>query len=120
MGYIVNYKQVIGALLLIGGIFFLGLANYINKQVEAGNTQIFSAQQKVDQSSSLFGRNPVTNVIGKGITSGAQKKIDQGKADIGYYTVIAERCQVGGIALSLIGVGMIFLCRNKKGAKKRK
>ncbi len=120
MRYIVNYKQVIGALLLIGGIFLIGLANYINTQVEAGNSQIFSAQQKVDQSGSLFGRNPITNVLGKSITSGAQKKIDQGKADIEYYTVIAQRCQVGGIALAVIGAGMIFLCRNRKVTKRKK
>lgn len=118
MRYIVNYKQVIGILLLIAGIFFIGLANYINTQVEAGNEQIFGAQQKVDQSNSLFGRNPITNIIGQGITSGAQKKIDQGKADINYYTVIAQRCQVGGIILAVVGAGMIFFCRNKKGRKK--
>jgi hypothetical protein len=121
MRYIVNFKQVIGALLLIGGIFLVGLANYINTQVAAGNDQIFSAQKKVDQGNSLFSNNPITNVIGQSLTSGAQKKINQGKADIQYYTVIAQRCQVGGIALAVIGAGMIYFCRNKKSkAAKRK
>lgn len=115
-----NFKQVIGVLLFIGGVFLIGLSNYIKTQVAAGNEQIFGAQQKVDQANSLFGRNPLTNVIGQGITSGAQKKIEQGKADISYYTVIADRCQVGGIALVIIGAGVVYFCRKKKTTSKKK
>ncbi|MBS0648257.1 MAG: hypothetical protein JSS10_03420 [Verrucomicrobia bacterium] len=114
-----NLKQVIGVLLFIAGVFLIGLSNYIKTQVAQGNEQIFGAQQKVDQANGLFGRNPITNVIGQGITSGAQKKIDQGKADISYYTVVANRCQVGGIVLVILGAGIVYLCRKKTASKKK-
>jgi len=44
-----NYKQVLGIMILIGGIILFSVGVYINKQVEEGNSQIFDAQRKVDQ-----------------------------------------------------------------------
>jgi hypothetical protein len=110
----VNVKQTLGAVLFVVGIGLLFLAHYINVQVEEGNSQIFSAQQKVDKGNSLFSLSPYSKPIGQSMTSSAQKKINEGKDTVAYYTVVAERCQVGGIAAMIVGAGMMIFLRKKK------
>ena len=110
-----NFKQIIGAVIFVGGIALLFLAHYINVQIEQGNTQIFSAQQKVDTGKGLFNRTPATKPIGEGLTSGAQRKIDEGRGTIAYYEIIAQRCQIGGIIALIVGAGMMYFLRTKKG-----
>ncbi len=109
-----NFKQILGALIFVGGIVLLFVAHYINTQIEEGNIQIFNAQKKVDQGSSLFNMTPYSKPIGQGLTSGAQKKINEGKGTIAYYTVVAQRCQISGIIAIVIGAGMMFLLRKKR------
>ena len=115
MRYIVNFKQILGAIIFVGGIVLLFIAHYINVQVEQGNTDIFNAQSKVDSSNSLFNMSPYSKPIGQGLTSGAQKQIDEGKGTVAYYTVMAQRCQIGGIVAIVVGAGMMFFLRRKKG-----
>lgn len=109
-----NFKQIIGALIFVGGLVLLYLAHYINVQIEAGNTQIFAGQQKVDQVNSMFDRTPATKPVGRGLTSSGQSQIDAGRGTIAYYTVIAQRCQIGGIIALVVGAGMMFFLRTKK------
>ena len=109
-----NVKQVIGGIIFVGGLGLLYLAHYINVQVEEGNTQILSGQQKVDQTNSLFNMSPYTKGVGQGLTSGAQQQINEGKGTVEYYTAIANRCRIGGIAALVVGAGMIFFFRKKK------
>jgi hypothetical protein len=110
----VNVKQVIGGIIFVGGLGLLYLAHYINVQVEAGNLQIFSAQQKVDSANSLFNMSSATKPIGKGLTSGAQSQINEGKGTVAYYTAMALKCQIGGYAALVVGAGMMFFFRKKK------
>lgn len=112
-----NYKQVLGIFAIIAGVILIFVGRYINGQVEAGNLEIASAQKKVNSANSLFSRNPVTKQIGQGMTSGAQSKINAGQEDVNYYTIVAERCQLGGIALIVVGAGMVFFFRTKKKRK---
>ena len=86
----------------MGGLGLLYLAHYINVQVEEGNMQIFSAQQKVNQTNSLFNMSPYTKDVGQGLTSGAQKQINEGKNTVEYYTTVANRCQIGGYRCSML------------------
>lgn len=109
-----NYKQVLGIFAVIAGVVLLIIAQYINVQVAEGNLELSSAQKKVNSANSLFSRNPVTKPIGQGLTSGAQSKINAGQEDVNYYTIVAERCQFGGVALIVVGAGMIYFFRKKK------
>ena len=110
-----NVKQVIGGIIFVGGLGLLYLAHYINVQVEAGNLQIFSAQQKVNQANSLFNMSSATKPIGQGLTSGAQNQINEGKNTVEYYTTVENRCRIGGIAALVVGAGMMIYFRRKKG-----
>ncbi|HEX2578971.1 MAG TPA: hypothetical protein VHK67_01025 [Rhabdochlamydiaceae bacterium] len=109
-----NGKQILGGILFVGGLGLLYMAHYINVQVEEGNLQILSGQRKVNQVNSLFNTTPATKGMGQGLTSGAQKQIDEGKNTIEYYTAVANRCQFGGIAALVVGAGMMFFFRKKK------
>jgi hypothetical protein len=114
MRSIVNVKQVLGGIIFVGGLGLLYLAHYINVQVEAGNLQILSGQKQVNQTNSLFNMSSATKPIGQGLTSGAQKQIDEGKNTVEYYTTVANRCQIGGIAALVVGAGMMFFFRRKR------
>jgi hypothetical protein len=109
-----NFKQIIGALVFVGGLVLLYLAHYINVQIEQGNTEIFAGQKRVDDTNALFDRTPATKPIGRGLTSGGQRQIDEGRGTIEYYTVVAQRCQIGGIVALIVGAGMMVFLRNKK------
>ena len=109
-----NVKQVLGGIIFVGGLGLLYLAHYINVQVEQGNLQIFSAQNKVDTANKLFNMSPYTKDVGQGLTSGAQKQINEGRNTVEYYTMVANRCTVGGYAALVIGAGMMLFCRKKK------
>ena len=109
-----NFKQILGALIFVGGLVLLYLAHYINVQIEQGNTQIFAGQQRVDDTNAMFDRTPVTKPIGRGLTSDGQSRIDAGKGTIEYYMVIAQRCKIGGIIALVVGAGMMFFLRTKK------
>ena len=109
-----NVKQILGAIVFVGGIVLLCIAHYINVQIEEGNTQVFSAQKKVNQTNSLFSMSPYTKSAGQGLTSGAQKQINEGMDSITYYTMIAQRCQIGGIVCLIVGAGMMYFLRRKR------
>lgn len=109
-----NIKQVFGGIIFVGGLGLLYLAHYINEQVAEGNLQIFSAQNKVDSANNLFGMSPYTKDVGKGLTSGAQQQINEGRNTVEYYTALALKCQIGGYAALVVGAGMFFYFRKKK------
>jgi hypothetical protein len=115
MRFIVNVKQILGGIIFVGGLGLLYLAHYINVQVEQGNMQIFSAQQKVNRANSLFNMSPYTKNVGQGMTSGAQSQIDEGRNTVEYYTTVENRCRIGGIAALVVGAGMMIYFRRKKG-----
>jgi hypothetical protein len=112
--FIVNVKQVLGGIIFVGGLGLLYLAHYINVQVAAGNLEILSGQQKVNQVNGLFNMSPYTKDVGKGMTSGAQQQINEGKNTVEYYAMVANRCQIGGIAALVVGAGMVFFFRKKR------
>ncbi len=74
-----NFKKVVGTVLVIGGVAMIGLGAYIKGQVNEGKEKISSAQEKVDTGNSLFSMSPATKELGKGVTGSAQKKINAGK-----------------------------------------
>jgi hypothetical protein len=109
-----NGKRVFGFVVLIGGIVLMVLSSYIKTQVEQGKMDIASGQEKVDMGNSLFSLNPVTKELGKGVTSSAQNRINQGRLDVTEYEMIAGWLKVGGIVLIVLGAAVVVFGRSKK------
>lgn len=107
--------RVIGILIVIAGIACIFFSNYITTQVNEGEIQIEQGQKKIDQSSGLFSKSPYTKMIGKGITSSGQKKIDAGKEQVSYYEQLASTLKTVGIVGIIVGAGLtIFTFFGKK------
>ena len=107
----VSSKRIIGILLLIVGIALIVTSQYIKGRVEKGKTTISHAQKSVDQSKGLSSLSPYSEAIDKTITDPAQKKIDEGQADILYYENLAKQLQIGGIVLILLGIILLIITR---------
>lgn len=107
-------KRIIGIIIAVGGIVMIGIAHYIKGQVEEGKIQISEGQQQVDQTNKLFSMSPYTKGIGEGLTSSGQRQINQGKQDVAYYTMVANRLRIGGIVAIVVGLGVIFIGPRKK------
>lgn len=114
MGVILNFKQGIGILFIVVGIALLIFVFYGKGQISEGKEQIASGKQKVKQTQQLFSFNPVSKQVGEGLTSGAQGKIAAGELTIEQYETIFMWCEIGGIALLVIGAGLVLFCGTKK------
>ncbi len=109
-------KITIGIICIILGAIFVGFSFYVKAKVADGQSQIKQAEKSIDTGNKLFSLTPATKDLGKGLTGGAQKKIDAGKEQIIYYSNLADMAQVGGIILMALGVG-VLLIRARKGKK---
>lgn len=108
-------KQLIaGVIFLILGIASLGFSTYIQSQVDEGKVKIAQGESKVKQGKTLFSLTPVTKELGKGITGGAEKQINEGKQKVSHYETIAERLKIAGIILLFIGGGFFLVSLFKK------
>ncbi len=112
-GVVMKFKRILGTVFLIVGIALIGTSFYIKGQVEDGKLKINKAQGQVDQGSSLFNQNPITKQVGKGLTKGAQKKIDAGKDEVSYYEQVAGWTKIGGIVFIVLGLGTLFFSRKR-------
>ncbi|MBS0625180.1 MAG: hypothetical protein JSS32_03945 [Verrucomicrobia bacterium] len=108
-----NSKQITGIVLVLAGVAMLLTSQYIKSQVLEGKQQISSAQKKVDTANQLFSVNPVSKEVGKGLTGGAQRKIDEGRGEVAHYEQVAQVLNIGGIGAIIVG-GVIFLLGRKK------
>lgn len=109
-----NGKQIFGIVLFVIGLGMLYGSHYITTQVLEGKGKIASAQQKVDTSNQLFSVTPATKPIGKGLTQGAQNKIDAGRDEVAYYEQMAQWLKIGGVVFVVVGIGACLFCRGKK------
>jgi len=99
--------------LILAGVAMLFASNYISTQVGEGRQKIDSAQRSVDRGNSIFSLNPVTQQVGRGLTGSAQRQINAGREEVGYYDQMAGRLQFGGIACIIAG-GLLFVLGRKK------
>jgi hypothetical protein len=109
--------RILGILILLAGIACIFFSNYITNQVNEGKIKVEKGQKTIDQSNSLFSLNPYTKQVGQGLSSSAQKKINQGNEEIAHYQQVAQMLQISGIAAIIIGAGMTifsFFPRRKK------
>ncbi len=98
--------RILGIIILLAGIVSICFSHYITTQIKEGKIKIDKGQKTVDQSSSLFSLNPYSKQVGQGMTSSAQKKIDEGKNEVARYEQIASTLQIFGIAGIVVGAGV--------------
>jgi hypothetical protein len=110
-----NFKRVLGIIILIIGLVGLGFSYYITQQVNEGKIQVESAQSSVDKGNSLLSLNRVSKEVGqKVLTDPAQKKINEGQMTIAQYEKMASWLQIGGIIFIVLGLALIIFGRNRK------
>ena len=102
-----------GVVMFVIGVVAFGLSMYIRDQVDEGRGRVSSAQKRLDQGNSLFNLSPMTKQIGKGFTSGAQNKIDEGILQIQKYNDFAAWLQIAGIVFMVVGGGITIIAKKK-------
>lgn len=111
-------KKIVGIIVIIVGVVLFGVSNYIQNQIGEGKEKIAAAQKKLDQGQSLFSVSPVTKELGKGVISSGQKKINAANRTVAYYQDLAQKLQIGGIALVVVGALFLFVVKGQKKKKK--
>jgi uncharacterized protein YjeT (DUF2065 family) len=113
----VNIRRALGILIIIGGIVLFGISQYIKGQVEEGKMKISNAEKKIEQGNKLFSFNPISKQVGQQITGSAQKKINEGKEEVDYYTQLANQLQIGGYILMIVGLVIVLIPKKTKRRK---
>ncbi|MBX7066128.1 MAG: hypothetical protein K1X28_02745 [Parachlamydiales bacterium] len=106
-------KSIFGIALIVIGAIMLFFSDYIAGQVAQGKLQIQSAQSQVDTADTLFKQSEYTKPVGKIFTGGAQRKIDEGQAQVDYYEGLSSKLKIFGIILIVAGAGVLFIGRKK-------
>ena len=106
-----NFKQVIGLLAIVLGVALIVFVFYGKGKILEGKEEIASGKKSVKSTQQLFSWNPISKQVGQGLTSGAEKKIAAGELTIEQYETLFMWCQYGGIALIVVGAGLILFCR---------
>ena len=107
-------KVTISVIFIVIGIVLIGCSIFVKSKVSQGQTQIETAQKSIDTGNTLFSLTPATKNLGKGMTGGAQKKIDAGKEQVAFYAGVANLAQIGGIILVAVGAGALLIRAKKK------
>jgi ABC-type transport system involved in multi-copper enzyme maturation permease subunit len=108
-----NPKAFLGIVMIVVGAIMLVFSNYIANQVTAGKFAIQSGQNTIDNTNSLFSTTKATKPIGEMFTSSGQQRVDAGRAEVSKYESISHNLQLGGIALIVVGIGLLIWSRKK-------
>lgn len=109
-----NLKQIMGLLAVIIGIALIIFVLYGKQQIAVAKGEISSAKKKVDQGNQLFSLNPYSKEVGKHVSGGITKKIQNAEHTVEYYEALFIWCQVGAVILIVGGSGLIYFCRSKR------
>lgn len=110
-----SFVRILGIILIVAGGAMFMFSNYIQTQVNAGQAQVESGQQKVDTMNSLFSVNPYSKGVGQTLfTNPGQERINQGQLEIAHYSALIKPLQYAGIACFILGILLIIF-----GGKKR-
>jgi len=101
-----NWKTVLGIIIVICGIALVSFSNYVSNRVGEGQQQIEQGQQKVDTINKVFSINSNTKQFGKTLTDPAQQKIDEGKIQVAAYAAFAGQIRVAGFVLIVLGAAL--------------
>jgi hypothetical protein len=107
-------KKMIGLILLIGGLGMMAMSMYITSKVDEGKAKLHKAEKTVHEGSKLFSMTPATKELSEGLTSGVKEKFDDAHEQIVHYEAIANGMQYGGIAILVLGAGMLLFRTKRK------
>jgi hypothetical protein len=102
-------RKIMGILIIILGVVGIFVSMYIKGQIGIGRSAISSAEEKVSMGKTLFSLSPATKEIGKGITRGAEEKIEAGRQEISKYDTLANWALIGGIVVIVLGATILFI-----------
>jgi hypothetical protein len=106
-------RKILGIVIIVGAVALFGISQYIKGQVGEGKEKIANAQKMIDRGDSILGLTPATKELGQSLTGGAKKKIANAQETVVYYENLAEKLQMGGFALLIVG-GLVFFLVSKK------
>jgi len=104
-------KRMCGIGAMVAGAVMVIFSLVIKAKVREGSGQIYSAEQSLSKSQGMFNQSPATKSVGGLFTSGANKKISEGKDQVAFYTTVSNVLLVAGIALIVVGGGCTFFGR---------
>jgi len=107
-------RKILGIVIIVGAAALFGISQYIKGQVGEGKEKIANAQKMIDRGDSILGLTPATKQLGQTFTGGAKKKIANAEETVVYYENLADKLQMGGFALLVIGGFVFFLVPKKK------
>ena len=109
-----NFKRVLGIVICLCGLALIGVSIYIKGQVAEGQQEIEAGQRKIDQTKTLFSIVPQTKKLGDTLTASGQRRINAGQQQVEEYTALANKLQISGIVLAIVGAGIAIICRSRK------
>ena len=107
-------KKLLGIIVLACVLVMVGASFYIKARVAEGKEQIAAGQKKINTTNSLFSIVPGTKEVGDGLTSSGQRRINEGQQQVTEYEALANKLQMGGILLSIVGVAILLLWKDKR------
>lgn len=112
-GLLMKLRKIIGIGAIAIGLVLVGFSYYIKISVEAGKEKISHAEKQVGTGEKLFSLSPATKQMSKGLTDAAHEKINEGKEQVAKYTILGRELMIGGFALLVIGIILMFTIYRK-------
>lgn len=109
-----NIQRIVGIVICLCGLVMIGAAFYINGQVEQGRQEIAAGQQKINQVKGIFSLTSQTKPLGDTLTSSGQQRIAMGQQQADEYAALANKLQIGGIVLAIVGLGIALFWRTRR------
>ncbi len=107
-------KKIGSLILIVLGLVLIAGSLVINAKVKEGQEQVSSAEKKVDTGDKLFSIAPGGQGIGETLSEPIQKKIEEGKGEIAFYTAVAKWLEIGGIVVLVLGACLILMRKKSR------
>lgn len=108
-------KKFISIFLILLGATSYGASKYIDDQVAQGKLKLKDAKDKLDQTDQFLSMSPYTAPLGQGLKEASKGKLQEGQAQINYYTDLSKKLKLAGYIVMGLGVVSVpFTFRSKK------
>ena len=109
-----NFTRILGIVICVCGLVLIGVSFYIHSQVAQGREQIAAGQNQIDQTNKLFSIVPQTKDVGSTLTKSGQQRVNMGQQQADEYESRANKLQIAGIVLVIVGAGIAILGGKRK------
>ena len=103
-----NFKRALGVILLAISACVLLYANYQEGRIRDASAD---ANAKIKKGQELFDGNPATEGFGSAVGKAAKKKVG---SEVAKYQQMVMWLKTGGIAIGVVGLGILVLARNPR------